>query len=65
MLIHQARPVNKVNYMYVQQNDSLSAFRALPPIHQYLHANLKKGREAQNAKKQTQADHYNDTVKQL
>ena len=41
-------------------------YRALLlPIHQYLHPNLEKSREAQIAQKQTQADYYNQKAKEL
>ena len=40
-------------------------YRALLPIHQYLHPNLEKSGEAQIAQKQTQTDYYNQKAKQL
>ena len=40
-------------------------YTALLSIHQYLHPNLEKSREAQIAQKQTQADYYNQKAKQL
>ena len=40
-------------------------YKALLPIHKYLHPNLELSREAQIAQEQTQVDYYNQKAKQL
>ena len=64
MLIYRSTPIRPGQ---LSPADLLTQrkYRALLPIHQYLHPNLEKSREAQIAQKQTQADYYNQKAKRL
>ena len=62
MLIYRATPIRPGQ---LSPGEMLSQwkYRALLPIHQYLHPNLDISREAQMAQKQVQYDDYDRTAK--
>ena len=64
MLIYRSTPI-RPGQLSPAELLTQRKYRALLPIHQYLHPNLEKSREAQIAQKQTQADYYNQKAKQL
>ena len=64
MLIYRSTPI-RPGQLIPAELLTQREYRALLPIHQYLHPNLEKSREAQIAQKQTQADYYNQKAKQL
>ena len=64
MLIYRSIPV-RPGQLSPAELLNQRKYRALLPIHQHLHPNLEKSREAQIAQKQTQADYYNQKAKQL
>ena len=64
MLIYQSTPI-RPGQLSPAELLTQRKYRALLPIHQYLHPNLEKSREAQIAQEQTQADYYNQKAKQL
>ena len=64
MLIYRSTPIRQGQLSPAELLNQRE-YRALLPIHQYLHPNLERSREAQIAQKQTQADFYNQTAKQL
>ena len=64
MLIYRSTPITP-GQLSLAELLTQRKYRALLPIHQYLHPNLEKSREAHIAQKQTQADHYNKKAKQL
>ena len=63
MLIFRSTPI-RLGQLSPAELLTQCKYRALLPIHQYLHPNLEKSREVQIAEKQTQADHYNQKAKQ-
>ena len=64
MLIYRSTPI-RPGQLSPAELLTQRKYRALLPIHQYLHPNLEKSREAQIAQKQTQANYYNQKAKQL
>ena len=64
MLIYRSTPI-RPGQLSPAELLTQRKYRALLPIHQYLHPNLERSREAQIAQKQTQADYYNQRGKQL
>ena len=64
MLIYRATPIRPGQF---SPGEMLSQrkYRALLPIHQYLHPNLEISREAQIAQKQAQRGDYDRTAKKL
>ena len=64
MLIYRSTPI-RPGQLSPAELFTQRTYRALLPIHQYLHPNLEKSREAQIVQKQTQADYYNQKAKQL
>ena len=64
MLIYRSTPI-RPGQLSPAELPTQRKYRALLPIHQYLHPNLERSREAQIAQKQTQADYYNQKAKQL
>ena len=64
MLIYRATPI-RAGQLSPGEMLSQRKYRALLPIHQYLHPNLEISSEAQIAQKQAQRDDYNRTAKKL
>ena len=64
MLIYRATPI-RPGQLSPGEMLSQRKYRALLPIHQYLHPNLEISREAQIAQKQAQRDDYDRTAKKL
>ena len=64
MLIYRATPI-RPGQLNPREMLSQQKYRALLPIHQYLHPNLEISREAQIAQKQAQRDDYDQTAKKL
>ena len=64
MLIYRATPI-RPGQLNPGEMLSQQKYRALLPIHQYLHHNLEISREAQIAQKQAQRDDYDQTAKKL
>ena len=64
MLIYRATPI-RPGQLNPGEMLSQQKYRALLPIHQYLHPNLEISREAQIAQKQAQRDDYDQTAKKL
>ena len=64
MLIYRATPI-RPGQLNPGEMLSQQKYRALLPIHQYLHPNLEISREAQIAQKQAQRDDYGQTAKNL
>ena len=64
MLIYRSTPI-RPGQLNPAELLTQRKYKALLPIHQYLHPNLEKSREAQIAQKQTQADYYNQKAKGL
>ena len=64
MLIYRSAPI-RPGQLSPAELFTQRTYRALPPIHQYLHPNLEKSREAQIVQKQIQADYYNQKAEQL
>ena len=64
MLIYRATPI-RPGQLSPGEMLSQRKYRALLPIHQYLHPNLEISREAQIAPKQAQRDDYDRTAKKL
>ena len=64
MLIYHATPV-RPGQLSPGEMLSQRKYRALLPIHQWLHPNLEISREAQIAQKQAQRDDYDRTAKKL
>ena len=64
MLIYRATPI-RPGQLNPGEMLSQQKYRALLPIHQYLHPNLEISREAQIAQKQAQRDDYDQTAKEL
>ena len=64
MLIYRANPI-RPDRLSPGEMLSQRKYRALLPIHQYLHPNLEISREAQIAQKQAQRDDYDRTAKKL
>ena len=64
MLIYRSTPI-RPGQLSPGELLTQRKYRALLPIHQYLHPNLEKSREAQIAQKQIQEDYYNQKAKQL
>ena len=64
MLIYRATPI-RPGQLNPGEMLSQQKYRALLPIHQYLHPNLEISREAQIAQKQAQRDAYDQTAKKL
>ena len=64
MLIYRSTPI-RPGQLSPAELLTQRKYRALLPIHQYLHPNLEKSREAQIAQKQTQANYYNQKTKKL
>ena len=64
MLIYCATPI-RPGQLNPGEMLSQQKYRALLPIHQYLHPNLEISREAQIAQKQAQRDDYDQTAKKL
>ena len=64
MLIYRSTPI-RPGQLRPAELLTQRKYRALLPIHQYLHPNLENSREAQIAQKQTQADYYNQKAKEL
>ena len=57
MLIYRSTPI-RPGQLSPAELLTQQKYRALLPIHQYLHPNLERSREAQIAQKQTQVDYY-------
>ena len=64
MLIYRATPI-RPGQLSPGEMLSERKFRAILPIHQYLHPNLEIGREAQIQQKQAQRDDYDRPAKKL
>ena len=64
MLIYRATPI-RPGQLSPGEMLSQRKYRALLPIHQYLHPNLEISRESQIAQKQAQRDDYDRTAKKL
>lgn len=64
MLIYRATPV-RPGQLSPGEMLSQRKYRALLPIHQWLHPNLEISRKAQTAQKQAQRDDYDRTAKKL
>ena len=64
MLIYRATPI-RPGQLNPGEMLSQQKYRALLPIHQYLHPNLETSREAQIAQKQAERDDYDQTAKKL
>ena len=64
MLIYRATPI-RPGQLNPGEMLSQQKYRALLPLHQYLHPNLEISREAQIAQKQAQRDDYDQTAKKL
>lgn len=64
MLIYLATPMRPGQ---LSQGELLTQrkYKALLPVHQYLHPSLEISREAQIAQKQAQGEHYNRTARQF
>ena len=64
MLMYRSTPI-KPGQLSPEELLTQHKYRAILPIHQYLHPNLEKSREVQTAQKQTQANYYNLKAKLL
>ena len=64
MLIYRATPI-RPGQLNPGEMLSQQKYRALLPIHQYLHPNLETSREAQIAQKQAERDDYDQTATKL
>ncbi|CAH3045940.1 unnamed protein product [Porites lobata] len=64
MLIYRATPI-RPGQLNPGEMLSQQKYRALLPIHQYLHPNLETSREAQIAQKKAERDDYDQTAKKL